>query len=244
MATLRVVNTGSKAGNSYVLECGNEKLLLDAGAKFKDTVKALDYNVMNLSGILLTHEHSDHIRCYEDFGGYGIPVYGSPELGNRIEGVTEVLEKKMFRVGSFRVVAFNVPHTTRSQITGDIVDCPNYAYLIFLPNEEKLLYATDFEYLPVTLKTFVVEHWLIECNHIDEIVNHDTGKYEHVMKGHSSLSTVKGILAENHHENMKNIVLCHLSDENSDEERMLREVREVVPNANVLVAEKGLEVHL
>ena len=94
------------------------------------------------------------------------------------------------------------------------------------------------------VKTFGVEHWLVECNHIDEIVNHDTGKYEHVMKGHSSLSTVKGILVENHHENMKNIVLCHLSDENSDEERMLREVREVVPNANVLVAEKGLKVKL
>lgn len=244
MAILKVINTGSKAGNSYILEYGNKKILLDAGVKFRDTVKALEYDVMSLEGILLTHEHSDHIKCYKDFSGYGIPVYGSEALYLRIEGITSVPEKKRFRIGGFDVVAFNVPHTTRNKITGDIEPCPNYAYLIFLPNGEKLLYVTDFEYLPVTFKTFGVEHWLIECNHIDEIVDYGSGKYEHVMKGHSSLSTVKEIIKTNYHYGMKNIVLCHLSDDNSDAERMVAEIKEVAEKANVLVAEKGLEVNL
>lgn len=244
MSILKVVNTGSHSGNSYIVKSNGKTLLLDAGAKYKDILRSLDYSILDLSGVLLTHAHKDHTKSGKDFITSGIPTFGHVELKNHLDGIISVPEKKRFKAGEFLVVPFYVPHTTRSEITGEIVACPNYAYLIFLPNGEKLLYATDFEFIPVTFKSFKIEHWLIECNHIDEIVDHDTGKYEHVLKGHSSLSTVKDVIKTNKHDGMKNIILCHLSSENAHEERMVREIQEIVPGVNIFVAEKGLEVNL
>lgn len=53
---LKVIGSGSK-GNSYVLESENEALILDAGCRIKDVLKAIDYNVSKTCGVLITHEH-------------------------------------------------------------------------------------------------------------------------------------------------------------------------------------------
>lgn len=54
---LKCVNTGSQNGNCYILENNTEALILDAGVRYKDVLKALDYNISKVTGILLTHEH-------------------------------------------------------------------------------------------------------------------------------------------------------------------------------------------
>ena len=53
---LKVIGTGS-SGNSYALESDNEILILDAGCRMKDVLKAIDYNVSKICGVLITHEH-------------------------------------------------------------------------------------------------------------------------------------------------------------------------------------------
>lgn len=55
---LKCVNSGSQNGNCYILENDTEALILDAGVRYKDVMKALDYNIYKVTGILLTHEHS------------------------------------------------------------------------------------------------------------------------------------------------------------------------------------------
>ena len=54
---LKCVNTGSQNGNCYILENDTEALILDAGVRYKDVLKELDYNVSKVTAVLLTHEH-------------------------------------------------------------------------------------------------------------------------------------------------------------------------------------------
>ena len=56
MLKLKCCGTGSK-GNSYVLMSENETLILDAGMGIKDIKKMCDWNVKNIVGCLISHEH-------------------------------------------------------------------------------------------------------------------------------------------------------------------------------------------
>lgn len=52
-------------GNSFFVQSSSTNILVDAGVSAKKIVKALeglDFNVESISGILVTHEHSDHIK--------------------------------------------------------------------------------------------------------------------------------------------------------------------------------------
>ena len=56
---MRVISTGSKAGNSYALIADNgEILLLDAGTTYRTALKAIDYRISDVKALLLSHEHS------------------------------------------------------------------------------------------------------------------------------------------------------------------------------------------
>lgn len=56
---LKVISTGSQAGNCYALISDNgEILLLDAGATYRTALKAIDYRISDVKALLLSHEHS------------------------------------------------------------------------------------------------------------------------------------------------------------------------------------------
>lgn len=54
---LKCVNTGSQNGNCYIIENENETLVLDAGCKFSDVKKVIDWNISKIKGVLVSHEH-------------------------------------------------------------------------------------------------------------------------------------------------------------------------------------------
>lgn len=56
---MKIISTGSKAGNSYALIADNgEILLIDAGCKYQSILKSINYRISDVVGILLSHEHS------------------------------------------------------------------------------------------------------------------------------------------------------------------------------------------
>lgn len=172
-----------------------------------------------------------------------IPVYGCQEVSEICQGVKPIPERRILKVGSFNVVPFYVPHTKTD--SGELVPCACYGYLIRHEEMGSLLYLTDLEYCPYTFKTYNVEHFLIECNHTETMLDRTEVKYEHVVKGHASLEVCKGIIESNKTDSMQNIILCHLSEGSVDFERMLKEVQTVAgDNVNVKVAIPGLEVEL
>ena len=74
----------SSKGNSYLLSDGDSNILIDCGVttkRLKEALLAQEVEPSLLSGILLTHEHSDHIKGLKIFSkNYDIPIYGAVEM--------------------------------------------------------------------------------------------------------------------------------------------------------------------
>ena len=63
---LSVLNSSS-AGNCYVFQNKTEALIVEAGVRFSELQKALDFNVRKVVGCIITHEHGDHSAYVSDF---------------------------------------------------------------------------------------------------------------------------------------------------------------------------------
>lgn len=247
---MRVIHTGSRAGNSYALVADSgEILLLDAGCRYKDILKGTDYRVSDISGVLLTHEHQDHIKSFRDFMRAGVQCFGCDELAEYIETVygekiKGLAEKRQVQIGSFVITPFYLPHTTRDKDTGALIPCPNFGYLIQC-GDEKLLYMTDWEYCSYIFKRQRINYMVLECNHMDNLMDSSSANYIHALKGHSSLSVVKDFVEVNKTPDLRNIILCHLSSENADPETMQKEVQSVAGKwVSVAVAKAGMELKM
>ena len=69
MAEFISLYSGS-SGNSSVVRCGERYLIVDMGKGVRTTgaaLKALDLNISDCAGILVTHEHSDHVKGLSTF---------------------------------------------------------------------------------------------------------------------------------------------------------------------------------
>lgn len=248
---LRVISTGSRIGNCYALESeAGEILLLDFGCKSKTILRGINYKISDVVGALLTHEHGDHSKSYEWLMQNGIDIYTNDETADKFEVVTGEKMKGRpenipFKIKGFTVIPFYVPHTTRDNDTSAIIECPNFGYMILHEEMGKLVYITDMEYCPFSFKKQRVNHFLIECNHMDNMLNKSEAKYEHVIRGHASLSVTKGIIKTNKSSDLRNVILCHLSDLNADPHVIYDEIREESGSmANVVIAEPGYECKL
>ena len=248
---LKVVNTGSQNGNCYILENNSEALILDAGCRYKDVLKSLEWNISKVCGVLVSHVHYDHSKAFKDFIKAGIPVYTNDETADHFEIITGekmygMPEKIPFKCGSFTNTPFYLPHTTRNKDTGKLILCPNFGFHIFHPEMGQLVYMTDFEYPTLSFRKSRIEHLLCEVNYCDELADREEANYRHRLQGHLSLNTFKEkVLNQNLTPAMQNIILCHLSDSAADEEQILREVKESSGNrVNVNIAKPGLSVEL
>ena len=56
MAKLKILSSGS-IGNAYILECKGERLLLELGVKWQETLKGLNYKWGDVVGVLVSHSH-------------------------------------------------------------------------------------------------------------------------------------------------------------------------------------------
>ena len=76
---LTVLGSSSK-GNGYILDNGQEALILECGVNIKEAKKALQFNIRKVAGCVVTHQHNDHaghIAKYADlFHTLALPVDG------------------------------------------------------------------------------------------------------------------------------------------------------------------------
>lgn len=218
---LKCINSGSE-GNAYALVAKKEILLLECGMPLKEVKKVIDYEFLKIKGCLLSHEHGDHLKYIREYLRAGIPVYTNEftkekietRLGDRLYGVTE---KTFFMIGGFNVIPFYVPHN----------DTPNFAYMIEHAEMGRLLFATDYEYLPWTFQQWQIQHFLLECNYDMQFVNQDAPNYEHVLKGHASLETCSEVIEKNRTTNLMTVIMCHLSGHSAQGEYFTEEMQKV-----------------
>lgn len=224
MLKLTVLGTGSK-GNSYILDTGTEQLILDAGVSSKEVKTVLNWNITGIKGVVCSHRHIDHAKYIPDYTRMGIDVWTPYKCDNM---------KRTKRFGSFKVTSFPVPH--------DDVPCVGYIVEV---NGIMLLYATDYEYIPFRFDHFPINTFLIETNYCESVINRDEEKFSHVVRGHASLSTAEDFVRSSKSDSLRNIILCHLSDDNSDEREILSGIKSCVDDTvAVRIADAGLVVEL
>ena len=119
----------------------------------KEMLETIDYQTSKVSGCLLSHVHGDHSEYIRNFMKYGIDVYTSDEVHSDIETVygekTKCLQRmKKYSIGSFDVIAFQVPHND--------TECDGF--LITHEGIGKLLFITDAEYCPYNFSKIGINH--------------------------------------------------------------------------------------
>lgn len=184
----------------------------------------MNWDISHISGAVVTHSHNDHSKSVKAFKGMGIPVWLPYEE-----------PKKYKKMGNFDVYSFDVPHS---------VPCFGF-YIMHRDTHFEMLYATDYEYIKYRFNSYAIDTFLIECNHISELVDKAADNYEHIHLGHSDLETVKSFVASSKTVALSNIILCHLSSVNADASRMTEEIKSLVGDTvNVTAASPGREVVL
>ena len=78
---LLCLGSGSQQGNCYLLDSGNEVLILDAGIPIKQIKKGLNWDISKVVGVCVTHAHIDHAKAVKDFENMGIPVFSYKDMG-------------------------------------------------------------------------------------------------------------------------------------------------------------------
>lgn len=234
MLKFKCLGTGSQQGNCYLLSTETETLILDCGIPIIEIKKGLDFDLSKVVGCVVTHSHKDHSLSAKDFENMGIPVFKPYE--NK-----EPISLKGWN-GTIQAFDLTDKDGKFMHTNADGSECPCYGFLITRPDLGRMLYITDTELVKWRFKD--INHILISCNYQKKYIdNENLAKRNHVFRGHMELETVKEFIKANNSDSLQNIILCHLSQDNSNPEECKAEV-EKVAKCPVYVARKGLEVEL
>lgn len=233
MSKLITIGSGS-SGNSYILECGNEKLLIELGVDFKQVLRVLNYDLTNVRACLVTHQHLDHAKYIPSVKKHGLPVYSCQEVVDKYNDALALELGKKTKIGSFTVQPIEVPHS-----------CQCYAFLIEHEAMGRLLFCTDCERFGFRIKN--LNHICIEANWDEEVLIDNMcddmeirSRFEH----HMELNNTTLALKINYGASLQTVCLVHLSSGNADPKRFKKRVMEELGFNNVWVCESGLEVEL
>jgi phosphoribosyl 1,2-cyclic phosphodiesterase len=239
---LKVLGSSS-SGNSYLLKSSSgEVLMLEAGIKISEIKKALDFDISKIAGCILSHSHGDHARYAQEITKSGIDLYTSEgtlsEIGLSGHRAKSLHKNVVYFLGDFQILPFKVKH-----------DCKDpMGFLIRHDEMGTTLFLTDSYYSE--FKFSGLNHILVECNYSDDILEGNVfngtipaAHANRVRESHMSLQTNKELFKANDLSKVNNIILIHLSNDNSDAKRFQREITELT-GKNVLIADKGLNIEL
>ena len=214
------------SGNCIYVGSDDTHLLIDTGIsrkRIEEGLRQLEIKGEELDGILITHEHSDHIQGLGVFSRkYEIPVYATPGtiegirsysgLGRLPDGLLHPIHTdELFLLGDVTVSPFAISHDA-NEPSGYRLECGGKSVAV----------ATDLR----KYDDYTVEHLknldavLLEANH--DIHMLEVGGYPYYLKqrilgdkGHLSNELSGRLLCDILHDNLKHIVLGHLSKENN-----------------------------
>lgn len=237
MERLRFLSFGSSSsGNCYYVGNGSYGFLIDAGMPVKHIKHSLkEYGLLleNIFGIFLTHDHFDHIKYVGVFGEkHNIPIYATAEVFDGINRNSQIEPKptscrKFFKkcdivsIRDFTVQSFPVSHDA-SDAMGFAINYRNQTIVI----------ATDLGFVGKEAADHIAKanYLVIEANYDENMLK--TGAYPYHLKqrvsshtGHLSNTHTANFLADNWHENLSHVFLCHISGDNNTSELALEAVQ-------------------
>lgn len=222
MFEVQTIASGS-SGNSYLLKTESETLILECGVPIPKIVEALNYNLRNVSGCLVSHEHQDHSKGIAGLVKKSIDVYASKGTIEAVKvtghRVYVIKAGQQFQVGGFSVLPFAIEHDASEPL----------GFLIQHNEIGKLVFATDTYYVRYKFKG--LSYIMIECNYskaiLDESIKSgfiEPYQVSRLLKSHFSLERVKEFLSANDLTGLKKIFLMHLSNRNADSKKFKYEI--------------------
>ena len=184
---MRFISFGSgSSGNCYFI--GNESygILIDAGIssrKIKKYLKESGYELSQIYGVFITHDHFDHIKSVGTLGEvHNIPVYSTEDILKGINKCYKITEKlyqskrpiaigKETAIKDFKITAFEVEHDS-SQCVGYHIEFEG----------EKITLATDLGGINETAREYIckADHIVIEANYDEQMLLN--GSYHYLLK--------------------------------------------------------------
>ena len=238
-------------GNCLYVESDNTKLLIDAGVSLKKIEKGLDtINVSpsSLDGILVTHEHSDHIQSLGNLSKkFNLPVFANSETFDAMpkqtdkistENINKFKIKQKFSINDIEITPFAIPHDAANPC-GFNISC----------NDDKISIATDIGHMTnEILKQLEGSKFvLLESNYDTEVLK--LSKYPFSLKkriagpnGHLSNEIASKVINYLLHDNLKTAMLGHLSKESNFPELAYQTVVNELINSNSDVSKLSLSV--
>ena len=220
MIRFAVLGSGS-SGNSAVVECGSLRFMIDAGLSAKQLTLRLEQLGIapeSLDGILLTHEHGDHVRGLKVLlKKHPVPVLTTSQTAHVVRelGIEAATWKtfesgQSFAIGETTISSFSIQH--------DAVDPVGF---VISHQSRRFGFVSDAGYVTKSMtKNMRGLHGLfIEANYDDDLLESDTKRPWSIKQrisskhGHLSNHQVGELLSEIAHAELQQVVLGHLSSD-------------------------------
>src|SRR5690625_917190 len=218
-----VLASGS-TGNAFYIETDKTRLLVDAGLSWKQIDRLfseIKIDPSTLSGILVTHEHSDHIKGLGIVARkYNLPIFANEKTWQAMDksiGKLSLDQKFHFEANSVKtfgnldVESFSVSH-----------DAVDPMFFTFHDGDKKVALVTDLGYVSERIKKTVegANAYIFEANH--DVSMLQMGRYPWSVKqrilgdsGHVSNEDCGLALSDVIRNETKRVYLAHLSKDNN-----------------------------
>lgn len=226
-----VLGSGS-AGNAAVVECGGLRLMIDAGLSAKQLslrLRQLGIDPASLDGILLTHEHGDHVRGLKVFlRQHPVPVFTTAATARVVReagidgGIWKFFEAgQVFAIGGIAVETFAIQH--------DAVDPVGF---VVGQGTRRLGFLSDAGFVTrgMTERLRGLDGIFVEANYDEGLLEADTKRPWSIKQrissrhGHLSNSQVTELIREIAHPALGRVVLGHLSSDCNTPEIILAQL--------------------
>ena len=225
---IKVVQSGSKGNATLIIDQGRV-LLIDMGITLKALKEALaeeNMNLMNITAMLLTHEHTDHTAGIKYLPP--LPIYCTKETLD-LANVEAITPYNKFKIEHFEINPISTSH-----------DVKNPVGFVIKTKKEKLVYLTDSGKIPgkSLQKMKNADYYVIESNHdVDMLINSKRPWYlkKRILseKGHMSNEQSAAYMVKCIGDNTKQIILAHLSEECNDPEVALKTYKKIFKDAKI-----------
>lgn len=235
-------------GNSLYVESDNTKLLIDAGVsakKISDALTSINVDISNINGILITHEHTDHIQGLNVISKkYNIPIFANEKTWKSMEDKVNAKNKyffinsKEFEIGDLKIHPFDIPHDAADPCGFNIYN-----------KDKKISIATDLGHITESIignlenSSFI----MLESNYDPEVLKCCSYPYNLKVRiagpnGHLPNSLAGKTIAHLIHTGLKSVTLGHLSKENNFPELAYNTVLEELRFQNISIDSIQLNV--
>lgn len=223
----RILGSGSK-GNSSLVRTSQAMYLIDNGFSGKEIVRrleSLEINPADIQGILVSHDHIDHVRGVGIFARrFKTPIYMTHETYRVAKDRFKQTEIRYFNqgdtleLGDLRVQTFALPHDAAEPVGFTL------AHLNGNGRDQKLGYVTDLGQVTTLVQQQLhdVTRLVFEANHDDHLLMN--GPYPWKTKqrirgryGHLSNEVSGKFIGELVQQNgLESVTIAHLSENNND----------------------------